>query len=89
MVKIINRNIKFDSQERQETSSYKCLYGDKHLFDKLQINISYESEYRAYEIESKNLTSSKSIHFKVEKRGDTFEINWSPQIIVPHIKRIK
>lgn len=89
MVKIINRNIKFDSQERQETSPYRCYYKDNNLFNKLQINLSYGGEYRTYEIESKYLTSSKSIHFKAEKKGNTFEINWSPKSIVPYIKRIK
>ena len=89
MIKVINRNIKFGASERKEASLYKCQYDDKTLFKKLQINISYESEYRTYEIESLYLTSSKSIHFEAKKKGESFDIEWKPKAIVPYIKRIK
>lgn len=89
MIKVINRNIKFDAAERKETSLYRCQYNDKTLFEKLQINISYGSEYRTYEIESRYLTSSKSIHFAAKKKGESFDIEWKPKAIVPYIERIK
>ena len=89
MIKVINRNVKFDASERKETSSYKCQYDDKTLFEMLQINISYESEHRTYEIKSLYLTSSKSIHFDAKKKGESFDIEWKPKAIVPYIKRIK
>lgn len=89
--KIINRNLKFDSpNERQETSSYKCQYGDRNKFQILQINISYGNDLRIYEIDSTYLKpTSQSIHFNAVKKEDSFEIFWKPKEIIPYIKRIK
>ena len=89
-IKYINRNLKFDEKQRQIKSSYKCNYEDKNLFDKLQINISYNSQNRTFEIESRFLKStSKSIHFQAVKKGNSFDIIWQPIEIVPYIHRIK
>ena len=86
--KYIERNIKFDG--RKSTSSYKCEYGNKNTFRVLQIICKYGSECRIYEIESKFLkATSKSIHFDAERNGESFNIIWSPKVIVPYITRIK
>lgn len=90
MIHIVNRNLKFDSPERENSSSYKCAYKDTSAFEKMQINISYKSEHRIYEVESQYLNAkSKSIHFKAEKKGDSFDIVWSPKSVISHIHRIQ
>ncbi len=85
--KYVKRNIKFEG--REPSSSYKCTYNDKNTFNILQITCLYGSECRIYEVESKYLTESKSIHFKAERNGDSFSIEWIPQTVAPHIKQIK
>lgn len=85
--KYVTRNIKFEG--RKSSSSYKCEYKDKNEFDILQITCNYNNESRVYEVESQYLTTAKSIHFKAFCDGDSFTIEWSPETVAPHIKRIK
>lgn len=86
--KEINRTIRFDS--RKPTSSYKCEYKDKNAFEILRIVCTYGSEIRVYEIEAKYLkATSKSIHFDAVQDGGSFNIEWKPKDVAPHIKRIK
>lgn len=84
-VKEVNRTVRFDT--RKESSSYRCKYGKKEDFDVLKINVIYNGKItEAYEIESKFLPSSDSIHFKASATADRYTITkWSPETIVPHV----
>lgn len=56
----------------------------------LRIVCTYGSEVRVYEIEAKYLkATSKSIHFDAVQDGGSFNIEWKPKDVAPHIKRIK
>lgn len=81
------KQIKFDN--RKLTSPYRCKYDDKNAFEILQIPCNYGLETRVYEIESKYLPDSDSIHFKAKPNGDSFTIQWIPKALDVYIKRIK
>lgn len=81
------KKIKFDS--RKLTSPYRCKYGNKNDFDILQIPCVYGSEVRIYEIESKYLSDSDSIHFKAKPNGDSFTVQWIRKELENYIRRIK
>lgn len=81
------KTIKFVS--RKLTSPYRCKYGDKNAFEILQIPCVYGSETRIYEVESKYLSDSDSIHFTAKPNGESFMIQWSPKELENHIKRIQ
>lgn len=83
--KVVKRKIRFDG--RKPNSSYKCEYKDKNTFEILRIECAFGLEMRIYEVESKYLkATSKSIHFKAEKDGNSFAIEWVPKDIAPHVK---
>lgn len=84
-----NREIRFDT--RKSNSPYRCNYRDRSMFELLRINCKFNGVIKeVYEIESKHLPDRDSISFKAVLDGDSFKItNWSPQSIIPFLKRIK
>ena len=83
--KTVNRNLNFNTEERNSDSSYRCKYGDKNLFDVLEINIHYQNECATFTIDSKYLPDRDSISFKAYKDGDNISLIWSPKYIEEHI----
>ena len=83
IIKTVNRNI----NTNRETNNYRCKYGNKNEFDILRVNITYNGETYTYEIESKYLNDTDSIHFYAYPNESSLNIVWGGNI-GEHIKLI-
>lgn len=83
IIKTINRNI----NPNRETNNYRCKYGNKNEFDILRVNIKFNGKTYTYEIESKYLNDTDSIHFYAYPNGSSLNIVWSGNI-GEHIKLV-
>lgn len=87
IIKEINRNIKFDTRELD--SRYRCKYGSRDKFDILRINMLYNGNIsEVYEVESKFLPLSDSIHFKAIPTEDGFKIYGWTAVVAPYIHKV-
>ena len=77
-VKIVTRNLNFDSSTRNMKSKYRVKYSDANTFDILRVVCNYDGKSKVFETASSNLPLGKdSIYFLADRIGDTFVINWS------------
>lgn len=75
--KIINLQIHDGNYNR------RVKYNDKNEFDLLIINFQDGVKIRTFQVESKYLPETDSIHLKYNP--ENHEIKWSPRIIISHI----
>lgn len=59
------------------------------MFDILRVTCTYDSEVRAYEIESKYLPDTDSIYFYAHPKDNSFTIQWRSKDVESHIKQVK
>ncbi len=62
-------------------------YNDRKEFDVLVVNLQDGTRNRSFQVESKYLPETDSIHLKYNP--DTHEVSWSPKSIINHVNEIK
>lgn len=62
-------------------------YDNRKEFDVLVINLQDGVKKRSFQVESKYLPETDSIHLKYNP--ETHEVSWSPKSIISHIEDIK
>lgn len=88
-IKIVTRNLNFDTKERKSSSRYRVKFGESTNFKILRVICNYGNSTQIYETNSENLPVDKdSIYFLAESEGNTFIIEWCSGAEV-YMKRIQ
>lgn len=77
-LKIITRNLNFDTDTRNPKSEYRVKFGIRDCFKILRVVCNYNGKTKIYETASTNLPlDNDSIYFLADKIDEDFIINWN------------
>lgn len=62
-------------------------YKDKKEFDLLVVNLNDGTDERSFQIESRYLPETDSIHLKYDP--DSRDVSWSPKEIISHVIEVR